>query len=130
MKSGRPFDVDSYRKNPWTIAFKRARISYQRPYVLRHTFAAWALTAGIDKNRLVSLMGHTSKEMVYEIYGKYVEDLEKDKHEILKSLVEAAGVEPVFPHDWRGFGGRWSTCGRQWPTRLVIGFEKSNWVRI
>ena len=30
-----------------------------------------------------SLMGHGSKEMVYEVYGQYVEDLEKDKDKIL-----------------------------------------------
>lgn len=83
MKSGRNFDIDSFRKNPWTSALKRAGISYRKPYMIRHTFAAWALTLRIDPNKLVGLMGHGSKEMVYEVYGKYVEGLETDAGKIL-----------------------------------------------
>ena len=88
MKSGRHFDVDSYRKNVWTRALEMANIIYQVPYTLRHTFAAWLLTIEIDKNRLVYLMGHGSKKMVYEDYGKYVKNLEKDKDKILRFFGE------------------------------------------
>jgi len=83
MKSGRIFDVDSFRKNPWTTAFKKARLSYKVPYTTRHSFAAWALTLRMDPNRLVKLMGHGSKKMIYEVYGNYVEGLEKDAGKIL-----------------------------------------------
>jgi len=34
-----------------------------------------------------SLMGHASKQMVYEVYGKYVEGLEKDRMAILRYFV-------------------------------------------
>ncbi len=53
---------------------------------LRHTFAAWSLTIDMDKNRLVYLMGHGSKQMVYETYGKYVKNMEKDRDKILAFL--------------------------------------------
>lgn len=52
------------------------------PYSLRHSFAAWSLTLGIDMNRLVRLMGHGSKQMVYEVYGDYIEGLEEDRDNI------------------------------------------------
>ena len=84
MTSGRTFDVDSFRKNPWTRAFKKAGLPYKVPYTMRHTFAAWALTLRMDHNKLVNIMGHGSKEMVYEVYGKYVEGLEKDAGKILE----------------------------------------------
>ena len=83
-KSGRTFDVDSFRKNPWTTALKRAGIGYRVPYATRHTFAAWALTIGMTPNKLVKRMGHGSKKMVYEVYGDYVEGLEKDAGKILE----------------------------------------------
>lgn len=51
---------------------------------MRHTFAALALPIGIDKNKLVHLMGHGSKEMVFETYGRYVKYLEKDRDMILE----------------------------------------------
>ena len=84
MKSGRIFDVDSFRKNPWTTAFKKAGIPYKVPYTMRHTFAAWALALRMDPNRLVHLMGHGSKKMIYEVYGNYVEGLETDAGQILQ----------------------------------------------
>ena len=83
MKSGRIFDIDSFRKNPWTRAFRKARLSYKVPYTIRHSFAAWALTLRMDSNRLVRLMGHGSKKMIYEVYGNYVEGLETDVGKIL-----------------------------------------------
>ena len=57
---------------------KRAGIPCKVPYTTRHSFAAWALTLRMDPNRLVRLMGHSSKKMVYEVYGNYVDGLEKD----------------------------------------------------
>jgi integrase len=83
MKSGRSFDIDSFRKNSWTSALKKAGVDYKVPYIMRHTFAAWSLTIGVDINRLENLMGHGSKQMIYEVYWKYVEGLETDAGNIL-----------------------------------------------
>jgi integrase len=83
MKSGKIFDVDSFRKNPWTSAFRKAGLHYKVPYTMRHSFAAWALTLRMDPNRLVNLMGHCSKKMIFEVYGNYVEGLEEDAGKIL-----------------------------------------------
>jgi integrase len=33
--------------------------------------------------KLVNLMGHSSKQMVYQVYGEYVEDLEDDVEDII-----------------------------------------------
>lgn len=82
MKSGLHFDVDSFRKNAWTSAMKKAGLPYRKPYTTRHSFAAWSLTGGMDPSRLVRLMGHGSKKMVYDVYGKYVEGLETDAGKI------------------------------------------------
>lgn len=78
MKGGRTFDVDSFRKNAWISAFKKAGIPYKVPFTTRHSFAAWALTLGFDPNRLVGLMGHASEKMIYGVYGNYVDGPEKD----------------------------------------------------
>ena len=34
--------------------------------------------------KLVNLMGHSSKQMVYQVYGDYVEDLEDDVDDIIR----------------------------------------------
>lgn len=48
----------------------------------------WALTVDMHPHRLVRLMGHGSKQMVYEVYGDYVEGLEEDSEAILKYFGE------------------------------------------
>jgi integrase len=76
------------------------QITDKVPYSLRHSFAAWSLTLRIDPNRLVRLMGHGSKKMVYEVYGDYIEGLEEDFWKILdyfgRDFVEPKGKRP--PH--------------------------------
>jgi integrase len=68
----------------WKTAIKKAGVSYKVPYTMRHTFAAWSLTIGMNPNRLHKLMGHGTKKMVYEVYGDYVEGLEDDADKIME----------------------------------------------
>jgi len=82
--TGLTFREGSFRQNYWIHALKKANIPYKKPYCTRHTYAAWALAIGMHPNRLVRLMGHGSKKMVYETYGNYVDGLEKDKDKILE----------------------------------------------
>lgn len=67
----------------WKKAATAAGIPEVTSYSARHSFAAWSLTIGINPLRLVSLMGHASKQMVFEVYGNYVEGLEEDAEKIL-----------------------------------------------
>jgi integrase len=82
MATGSAFEADNFRKNAWARAMRKAGISYRRPYAMRHTFAAWSLIVGIHPERLVRLMGHGSKQMVYEVYGKFVNGLDLDRDRI------------------------------------------------
>lgn len=70
-------------EGPWKTAIRRAKLSYNRPYVMRHSFAAWAMSIRADINKLEYLMGHSSKKMLYETYGKYTHALEEDYEVIL-----------------------------------------------
>lgn len=81
-ESGKHFD-HRFFWGKWSKAIKAAGIDYRVPYCLRHTFTAWCLCIGTDMNKLVDLLGHGSKEMVYNVYGKYVQGLEVDKEKIL-----------------------------------------------
>ncbi|MBI5191479.1 MAG: tyrosine-type recombinase/integrase [Nitrospirae bacterium] len=87
MKDGTPFD-DSFRKTIWKNALKQSGVKYRPPYSMRHSHIAWALNIGADENRLVYLAGHSSKQMIYEVYGSYVPGIENDKHKILECFGE------------------------------------------
>jgi integrase len=84
MDNGKTFTAELFQRRVWVKAIKAAGIPYRKPYTTRHTFAAWALAIRTDPNRLVDLMGHASKQMIYEVYGKYTKGLEQDRLAILR----------------------------------------------
>jgi integrase len=84
MEDGTPFDGNSFRKIVWNKALDASQIAYKTPYGTRHTFCAWALIIGMNPMKMVDLMGHSSKQMVYQTYGEYVEDLEDDVDDIIR----------------------------------------------
>ena len=83
MANGMTFTAERFQRRVWVKALKQAEVKYRKPYTTRHSFAAWALAIRVDQNRLVNLMGHGSKQMIYEVYGRYVEGLERDRLKIL-----------------------------------------------
>ncbi|MCX5814397.1 MAG: tyrosine-type recombinase/integrase [Proteobacteria bacterium] len=83
MEDGKRFDSSRFCKI-WKKAVKASGIIHVTSYSARHSFAAWSLIVGINPLRLVKLMGHASKQMVYEVYGNYVEGLEKDGEKMLE----------------------------------------------
>lgn len=82
-QTGEKFNAANFCNNIWIKTFKKADLPYKVPYCMRHSFAAWAMTLRIDMLRLVALMGHRDKKMVFEVYGNYVEGLEQDVVKIL-----------------------------------------------
>jgi integrase len=84
MEDNSPFNGGSFRKVAWNHALKDSQIAYKTPYSTRHTFCGWALTIGMNPMKMVNLMGHSSKQMVYQEYGDYVEDLEDDVDDIIR----------------------------------------------
>jgi len=81
--TGERFHAANFCNNIWRKSFIKAKMPYKVPYCMRHSFAAWSLTLRIDMLRLVALMGHRDKKMVFEVYGNYVEGLEQDAEKIL-----------------------------------------------
>jgi len=67
-------NLRNWRKRVWRPALRAAGLERDgqlwlpRPYVLRHTFATWALDAGFDVFELARLMG-TSVAMIDRTYG-------------------------------------------------------------
>src|ERR1039457_1709668 len=83
METEKPFNAERFQRQVWRKALEKAGVMYRKPYITRHTFCAWALTIRVDQNRLVNLMGHANKRMIFKVYGMYVEGLEKDRLKIL-----------------------------------------------
>jgi integrase len=88
MLDGSPFNYDSFRDLVWNKAMKRTGLPHRIPYASRHTFVQWALLVGVNKSRQVDLMGHSTKKMIDEVYGKYRKGLIDERERILDYLGE------------------------------------------
>ncbi|HET6418954.1 MAG TPA: integrase, partial [Geobacteraceae bacterium] len=95
--NGKPYRREGFIKGVWQKALKAANVPYQPPYSIRHTFAAWSLTIRMNPLRLVRLMGHGSKQMVFDTYGNYVEGLEQDTLQILEYFGKDF-IQPKYPY--------------------------------
>jgi integrase len=105
MKDGSPFNYDSFRDSVWNKAIRQTGLARRVPYASRHTFAQWGLMVGVDKGRMVDLMGHSTKKMVYEKYGKYRDGLVNEREMILDYLgedfLEPEELKNSFPERYR-----------------------------
>lgn len=119
MEDGTHFNNNSFRKVCWNKALKASQIAYKTPYSTRHTFCAWSLAVGKNPMQMVNLMGHASKQMVYQVYGEYVEDLEDDVEDILRYYGHDFLVKPkknITP--LLGFG---ASNGASWEPIMING---------
>jgi integrase len=88
MKDGKFFNYEIFKKTIWDKAVKDIGMDRRVPYASRHTFVQWSLLIGMSKSRLVDLMGHSTKQMVDEVYGKYRPGLVDERERILDYLGE------------------------------------------
>ncbi|MCE9885162.1 site-specific integrase [Obesumbacterium proteus] len=69
----------------WNKAVKLAGIRRRNPYHTRHTYACWLLSAGANPSFIASQMGHENAQMVYEIYGTWIEDMNNEQINMLNA---------------------------------------------
>jgi integrase len=66
-------DDNKWRWRVWTPALRAAGVDHRRIYDCRHTFASWAIAAGVGLFELSRLMG-TSIEQLDKTYGHLLPD--------------------------------------------------------
>jgi integrase len=94
-------DLHNFRRRVWKPAQRAAEIEpTRRPYDLRHTFATFALRAGISTFDLSRFMG-ASLAMIDRHYGHLARDGREHAAALLDSLAAAGTVTAAWT-----FGGR------------------------
>jgi integrase len=67
------FDYPGWRRDEWTPAVEAAGLAHRTPYALRHTFASFAIAAGIPTFEIARMMG-TNIEQIETTYGHLLPD--------------------------------------------------------
>jgi integrase len=72
-KRGGPLNLHNWRRDEWNPAVKAAGLEHRTPYALRHTYASFAIAAGVSLFELARFMG-TSVEQIDHTYGHLLPD--------------------------------------------------------
>jgi integrase len=98
-KKGAPMEVNNLRNKVWYPALQRAKLRPRTMYQTRHTFASLMLSHGEDPLWIARMLGHTTLQMVFQHYGKFIRNrARKDGLKFSQGLAEA-GVLPGMAID-------------------------------
>jgi len=87
---GAPLDVNNLRNRIWYPTLDRCGLRRRTMYQTRHTFASLMLSTGEDPLWVARMLGHTTTEMLYRHYGKYIRNrMRKDGGRFIQGLQEA-----------------------------------------
>jgi integrase len=87
-------NLHNWRRDEWTPAVKAAGLEHRTPYALRHTFASFAIAAGLPTFEIARMMG-TSIEQIEKTYGHLLPDaLERGR-----LALEAFDASSVLRHE-------------------------------
>jgi integrase len=94
---GRPLEVNNLRNRVWKPALSKAGLRLRTMYQTRHTFASLMLSYGEDPLWVARMLGHTSTEMLYRHYGKFIRNrMRRDGMKFLKGLEESGLPESIM----------------------------------
>jgi hypothetical protein len=92
-QKGKPMNVDNLRHRVWYPTLEIAGLRKRTMYQTRHTFASLMLSHGEDPMWVARMLGHTSLQMIFRHYGKFVRNRSrKDGARFLRGLEEAGVV--------------------------------------
>ncbi len=113
-KDATPLDNDNLRNRVWYPTLKKAGLRERTMYQTRHTFATLMLSSGENPSWVAQMMGHTSTEMLFKRYAKFIPNLTRsdgsaflsfwDGH-FLDTFENEKGVADSQPLDLIGSGG-------------------------
>jgi integrase len=83
-------DLHSWRRDEWYTALESAGVTARVPYAMRHTFASFAIAAGVSLFYLARLMG-SSVEQIDRTYGHMLPDSEDYLRGLLNVFDSASG---------------------------------------
>jgi integrase len=96
---GGHLNLHEWRRDHWNTAVRAAGLEHRTPYALRHTYASFAIAAGVSLFELSRFMG-TSVEQIDRTYGHLLPDSIDRTRTALDAFVSADQQEQEGA-EWR-----------------------------
>ncbi|MES1928837.1 phage integrase [Salinisphaera dokdonensis CL-ES53] len=88
----KPLSHSNVRNRIWQPLLEELGFEKRPPYQTRHTAATLWLAAGENPEWIARQMGHTSTEMLFDIYARYVPNLTRRDGSAMEALLDANGL--------------------------------------
>lgn len=88
--AGSPLDNNNFNERVWRPLLRHMSLKYRRPYQMRHTCATLWLAAGENPEWIAKQLGHTTTEMLFRVYSRYVPNLTRKDGSAFDRLVTSA----------------------------------------
>lgn len=86
-RDGNPLDHRNITKRIWHPTLRHLGIKSRPPYQTRHTAATLWLAAGETPEWIARQMGHTTTEMLFRVYSRYVPNLTRQDGSAMERLL-------------------------------------------
>lgn len=96
-QKGLPLDHTNVTKRVWYPLLRHLGLKQRRPYQTRHTAATLWLASGENPLWIARQLGHSSTEMLFKVYGRFVPNLTRqDGSAFERLLISQLGI-PAIP---------------------------------
>lgn len=90
---GGPLNLVNFTNRVWHPLLRHLGFTSRRPYQTRHTAATLMLAAGENPEWVAYVLGHTTSEMLFRVYSRYVPNLTRSDGRAFTGLV-TGGAAP------------------------------------
>lgn len=87
-RNGQPLDNKNFTDRVWYPMLRYLGLALRRPYQTRHTAATLWLASGESPEWIATQLGHTSTEMLFRVYSRYVPNLTRNDGSAFESLLQ------------------------------------------
>ena len=88
--NGQPLNNRNVTRRVWHPLLRYLNLEKRRPYQTRHTAATLWLAAGESPEWIARQMGHSSTEMLFKVYSRYVPNLTRQDGSAFEALLNQA----------------------------------------
>jgi integrase len=89
-RDGHPLDHNNVTNRVWYPLLRRLGFEPRRPYQTRHTAATLWLAAGESPEWIRSQLGHSTTEMLFRVYSRFVPNLTRKDGSAFERLLNSA----------------------------------------
>ncbi len=88
-REGNPIDNKNFVERIWKPLLNHVALSLRRPYQMRHTAATLWLAAGENPEWVARQLGHSSTEMLFRVYSRYIPNLTRQDGSAIDRLLQS-----------------------------------------